>query len=107
MGILRKMNFQRHMNTLRTLDYENVDAKAVGEGRASSGRLSDSLYEGTSRVPRSAEAEDESLPEDAPHLPVTGERPDPRAQWDDVRGCWVVWDTEQNDWTPITAESSD
>lgn len=104
MSILRKMNFQRKMHTLRSIDYENMDPAAAREGRSDSGRLSDSLYEGTSRVP----VPEGGLPaDDAPkvdHLPVQGERPHPRAQWDDLNGHWIVWSDEVGDWVPVDAD---
>jgi hypothetical protein len=100
MGLLNKMNLNRRRGTLRTLDYTNVDPATMNEGQSETGRLSDSLYEGTSRVPRP-----QHLPDEAPaavdHQPVRGERPHPRAQWDDVRACWVVWDLDAADWVPV------
>jgi hypothetical protein len=104
MGILRNSNFRRHTRTLRSLDYENMPSSVMREsGNHESGRLSDELYEGTSRVPRGPAAEVE-VPEDAPHLAVRGERPHPRAQWDDVQGVWVVWDDEAGDWMPVESD---
>lgn len=105
MGFLRNTNFRRHTRTLRSLDYENMDSSTMREtGRNDSGRLSDELYEGTSRVPTGAAAGEEG-PEAAQHLAVRGERPHPKAQWDDVRGVWVVWDADAGDWMPIESES--
>lgn len=31
-----------------------------------------------------------------------GERPSKRAQWDDVRGCWVEWSKLQNEWVVVS-----
>ncbi len=33
--------------------------------------------------------------------PQQGERPSKRAQWDDVRGCWVEWSRATNDWVVV------
>lgn len=103
MGILRKVNFRRHTHTLRTLDYENMPESVMREGRSETGRLSDSLYEGTSRVPGGAYDPDEVVPPGI-HQPVAGERPHPWAQWDDVRACWVVWDEDAGDWVPVPVD---
>ena len=27
-------------------------------------------------------------------------RPDDKAQWDEVHGCWIVWDDETEAWVP-------
>jgi hypothetical protein len=105
MGIIRKTNFRRHTRTLRTLDYENMSSSAMREGSPESGRLSDSLYEGTSRVPPRPVDPDEVVEEPTAHHPIAGERPHPRAQWDDVRGAWVVWDEEAGDWVPVEEPS--
>lgn len=106
MSFLRRMNFQRKMHTLRSIDYENMDASAAKEGRAESGRLSDSLYEGTSRVP----LPEGGLPDDEAatidHLPVQGERPHPRAQWDDLNGRWIIWSDEAGDWVPVESDAA-
>jgi hypothetical protein len=103
MGILRNMNYRRHTRVLRSLDYENMPASTMREGDGnSSGRLSDSLYEGTNRVPSSGEQGDDVEP--TAHLAVQGQRPHPKAQWDDVRGVWVVWDDAAGDWVPVEEE---
>jgi hypothetical protein len=105
MGILRNSNFRRHTRTLRSLDYENMSSSVMREsGNHDSGRLSDELYEGTRRVPKGAVSDAEG-PESATHLAVQGERPHPRAQWDDVRGAWVIWDDEAGDWIPVEGDS--
>jgi hypothetical protein len=103
MGIIKRFNIQRHSKTLRSLDYENMPTGAMREGSSvESGRLSDELYEGTSRVPRSKDGDEDAGPEPTAHLPVAGERPHPKAQWDDVRGEWVIWSDEAADWVPVT-----
>ena len=101
MGILRKTNLRRHTRTLRSIDYENMSTSVMREtGMNESGRLSDELYEGTSRLPAGPAASADA-PEAAPHLAVRGARRHPKAQWDDVRGVWVVWDDTAGDWMPI------
>lgn len=106
MGILRGANFRRHTKVLRSLDYENMSPSIMrDEGAGTNGRLSDSVYEGTTRVPASGERDETLLSTDDGHKPVEGERPHPRAQWDDVAGVWVVWDDEHGDWLPVEAES--
>jgi hypothetical protein len=102
MKIMRTVNFRRRTRTLRSLDFENMPAAIMHEGPDTTGRLSDSLYEGTSRVPPAPETD--PGPEPTAHHPVAGERPDPRAQWDDVRACWVVWDEDAGDWLPVPGE---
>ena len=46
---------------------------------------------------------------DSPHYrpPQQGERPSPRAQWDDARACWIEWDREANDWVEVPAAPAD
>jgi hypothetical protein len=29
------------------------------------------------------------------------EKPSPRAQWDDARGCWIEWSKAANDWVVV------
>jgi hypothetical protein len=45
---------------------------------------------------------------DAPgyRKPQAGEKPSPRAQWDDVRNCWVEWSKADNDWI-VVGEAAD
>ena len=62
-------------------------------------RLSDATYEGASRIPASDEPEAESGPE---RHAMPAERPDPRAQWDGIRGVWVVYDESVNAWVPYS-----
>ena len=33
-------------------------------------------------------------------IPEPPVRPDPRAQWDEVHGCWIVWDRVTERWIP-------
>jgi hypothetical protein len=101
MGIVRKSNLRRHTKTLRSLDYENMSSTSMHEGANETGRLSDSLYEGTSRLPPPKTDPDAVVAEPTPHAPVQGARPHPRAQWDDVRALWVVWSDEAGDWVPV------
>jgi len=56
------------------------------------GDLNDRLYKGIRRVPVDGEGP-EGLPE--PH-----ERPDDKAQWDEVRGLWMDWDEQAQKWVP-------
>ena len=35
---------------------------------------------------------------DVERLPEPDDRPDPRAQWDEVKGEWVVWDEDDQRW---------
>ena len=99
MGMLNKLNLRRHRGTLRGLDYENMPADAMQEeGTTGDGRLSNTLYEGTRRVPT---AEEMAERPGSASQPVRGERPTPRAQWDDAAGCWVEWSAEVDDWVPV------
>jgi hypothetical protein len=42
---------------------------------------------------------------DAPEAkPPPTARPSKRAQWDELRGAWVEWDPEANEWREVTAE---
>lgn len=42
----------------------------------------------------------------SPHYrpPQQGERPSPRAQWDDARACWVEWDGTAGEWVEIPVD---
>jgi hypothetical protein len=42
-------------------------------------------------------AETDHGPMAIPEPPV---RPDPKAQWDEVHGCWIRWDPESERWVP-------
>ncbi len=33
-------------------------------------------------------------------IPEPPVRPDPHAQWDEVHGCWIRWDDDQQAWMP-------
>jgi len=96
---LRKLNFQRHTRTMRGLDYENMNPGRMTDGADTTGRESISLYEGATRLPPAPSPE--PVEEVSPHHPVPGERPHRRAQWDDVRACWVAWDEDAGDWLPV------
>ena len=56
------------------------------------GQINEDVTKGIRRVPVDGEGP-EGLPE--PH-----ERPDDKAQWDEVRGCWVEWDEQAQKWVP-------
>jgi hypothetical protein len=36
-----------------------------------------------------------------PGIKMPTEKPDPRAQWDDARGTWILWDPAVNDWVDL------
>jgi hypothetical protein len=42
-------------------------------------------------------ADSEAGPVAIPEPPI---RPDRKAQWDEVRGCWIRWDDEAGEWAP-------
>ena len=44
---------------------------------------------------------------DVERIPEPDERPDPRAQWDEVKGEWVVWDEADNEWEALDAEKTE
>lgn len=75
--------------------------EAAADADATRARLSDHLYEGVSRVPGGDDGEDVGGPD---ARPMPDERPDPRAQWDGVRGCWILWDPDSQSWEPIGAQ---
>lgn len=39
--------------------------------------------------------------DDAPRHPRRGPRPTDRAQWDEIHGCWVEWDDDDDLWVHI------
>lgn len=47
----------------------------------------------------------EQIARDAAEAPATvprqGQRPSPRAQWDELRSCWIEWDREADDWKVV------
>jgi hypothetical protein len=38
---------------------------------------------------------------DVPRFPEPDEKPDPRAQWDEVEGRWEVWDEADGRWVGL------
>jgi hypothetical protein len=56
------------------------------------GQINEDLMKGIRRVPVDGEGP-AGLPE--PH-----ERPDDKAQWDEVHGRWVEWDEQAQQWVP-------
>jgi hypothetical protein len=45
----------------------------------------------------SALADSDAGPVAIPEPPV---RPDRKAQWDEVHGCWIHWDDDAGEWIP-------
>ena len=84
------------------VDGHGLDRLAA-EGDATRIRLSDSVYEGVSRLPDAAPADDADHP-GAGRVGQPAERPHPRAQWDDVRGEWILFDAALGDWRPVGDE---
>jgi hypothetical protein len=39
--------------------------------------------------------------DDVERAPEPAERPHPRAQWDEVKGEWVVWDDDDERWEDV------
>lgn len=39
--------------------------------------------------------------EEGDRAPEPDDRPSPRAQWDEVRACWVEWDDAAGDWVIV------
>jgi hypothetical protein len=56
------------------------------------GQINEDLTKGDGRVPGHGEGP-EGKPE--PH-----DRPDNKAQWDEVNGRWIEWDAEAGKWIP-------
>ena len=48
------------------------------------------------------EADEESVDRGPEFHPMPDEKPDPRAQWDGIRGCWTVYDPTAGEWEAIT-----
>ena len=44
--------------------------------------------------------------EDIDREPVPGERPHPRAQWDEARGCWIAWDEVDDEWDVVGTDTA-
>ena len=102
MGISERFNFRKQRGVLRSLDYTNMPPEKMQElGISPSGRPSETLYEGARRV---LTPEDMGGAEDGVHEPMSGERPHPRAQWDEAGGRWIVWSADAGDWVPVEAE---
>ena len=102
MGIADKFNLRKHRGVLRGLDYTNMPPDTMQEvGLSPSGRASETLYEGSRRVPTTEEMAGH---DGAEHRPMPTDRPHPRAQWDDVEGRWILWSTEAGDWVPVETE---
>ncbi len=60
--------------------------------------------DGSRRRPEDDDGEEIDLQDpDAPgyRSAVKGERPTPRAQWDDARGCWIEWSKQAGDWVVV------
>jgi hypothetical protein len=57
------------------------------------GQINDEVTKGVRRVP--LQGDDGPVGKPEPH-----ERPDDRAQWDEVSGSWIEWDDAQQKWVP-------
>ena len=61
------------------------------------GQINEDVTKGIRRVPVDGEGP-EGLPE--PH-----ERPDEKAQWDEVHGLWMDWDEQAQKWVPSPGQA--
>lgn len=78
---------------------DNYLDQLAAEGDATRIRLSDATYEGVSRVP--TEGEPDPTPVGPKRHAIPDEKPDPAAQWDDAKGCWIKWDPSANRWVEL------
>ncbi len=72
--------------------------RRAAEADATRIRLSDHVHKNVSRLPPSKVEEADQGPEGEP---MPDEKPDPRAQWDDVRAVWILWDQEKGAWIDL------
>jgi hypothetical protein len=54
---------------------------------------------GTARRPRPTAP-------DVVRQPEPDDRPDPHAQWDEVKGEWVVWHEDTDEWEALADDTS-
>jgi hypothetical protein len=62
------------------------------------GHINEELYDGVRRVPVHPDGP-EGEPE--PH-----DRPDDKAQWDEVNGRWIEWDAATQKWIPAPVQAA-
>lgn len=71
----------------------------------------DHMFEGS--MEKKHRLRDDEIDMDDPDQPgyreaaPKGERPSKRAQWDDVRNCWVEWSKDANDWVEVPPKAAD
>jgi hypothetical protein len=104
-GLGKHMKAQRggeSVGFLGGLRVRGVDSsyRMQAEADATRIRLSEHVYEGVSRVPP-ADGEEEPTEVGPATFAMPDEKPHPRAQWDDLKGCWILWDDATASWQTI------